>query len=209
MSKDCILTFFGCFSPPTNGHLAAITMAYDHLASLGYNMIKAIIVPAHGGYGKPGLIPADMRVDMCRLMAATTDFIEIDDSEAKKDTWSRTINTLEQIQSANPNAKIFMLFGSDVIKSFETGWRQPDVIRFCEEFGIVVLPRNNEDLTDITRLCSWLDGRTQNIIVMESNPMELISSTLVRKRLEAKKHVSGFLVPEVEKYIKEKKLYGT
>ena len=35
---DCILTYFGSFNPPTNGHLYAMTESYNHMKSLGFNV---------------------------------------------------------------------------------------------------------------------------------------------------------------------------
>ncbi|OHT06082.1 Cytidylyltransferase family protein [Tritrichomonas foetus] len=208
---DCILTFFGCFSPPTNGHLAALAAAYDHMKYLGYNVLKCIIIPAHGGYStlKPGLMDAPHRVEMCRIITKDSDFIEVDSVEADKDHWSRTIDTLGYFRGKYPGVKILLICGIDTIDVFETKWREPDVIRILEEFGLVVLPRDNDTLDNLESHCKYLPGRMQNIYKINKNPMNEVSSTLVREKLEKKERVDGLVSHDVIKYIYDNHLYNT
>lgn len=205
MSADCgdaVLAFFGCFSPPTNGHFCAIGMGCDYLTSLGYNVLKAVVVPAHGGYNKPGLFPGSARVAMCRLMAAQTGYIEVDSVEVDKSEWSHTIDTLQYLRAKYSGARIFMLCGIDTIECFQKKWRKPDVIRIIEEFGLVVLPRHGS-ITDIRTHCSLIAGREQHVHVIGFNPLHEVSSTLVRGLLAQGRHVTGLISPEVERYISE------
>ena len=54
--------------------------------------------PVSEKYGKPGLLPAALRVEMCRLGAAHSDWIDIDDWESKQTSWTRTAITLENLK---------------------------------------------------------------------------------------------------------------
>ena len=208
---DCILTFFGCFSPPTNGHLYAMAEAYNHMKSIGFNVLKVFIIPAHGGYSKlkEGLMPAPHRVKMCQIMTEDIDFIECDSVEADNSEWSRTIDTLGYFRNKYPNVRIFLICGIDTIDVFETKWREPDIYRILEEFGLVVFKRQDEDLTNIESHCRYLIGRTQNIYIVPSNPLNSVSSTLVRTKLGNKERINGLVMPSVEKYIYENHLYNT
>lgn len=208
---DCILTFFGCFSPPTNGHIYAMVEAYNHMRSIGFNVLKVFIIPAHGGYSKmkEGLMEAPHRVKMCKLIAEEIDFIECDSVEADKTEWSRTIDTLGYFRSKFKTERIFLICGIDTIDVFETKWREPDIYRILEEFGLVVFKRQDEDLTNIESHCRYLVGRTQNVYIVPSNPLDKVSSTLVRTKLGKKERVDGLILPAVEKYIYENHLYDT
>ncbi|KAH0788435.1 nicotinamide/nicotinic acid mononucleotide adenylyltransferase isoform X1 [Histomonas meleagridis] len=207
-TQDAIITFVGCFNPPTNGHLHAIAAGYDYLKSIGYNMKKAIIVPAHGGYSKSSLKTTEdrQRLEMCRLMAEKTDFIEVDSVEIDKDHWSRTIDTLEYLKAKYPNTRIFLLCGIDTVEAFPKTWRKPDVIRIIEEFGVVVLPRK-EKIENIEDHCDYFKGRMKYVHVIENNPMDQVSSTIVRNLISQGKHATGLISPEVEEYILKNNLF--
>ena len=203
---DAVLAFFGCFSPPTNGHFCAVGMGCDYLRSIGYNVKKAIIIPAHGSYNKPGLLPGDVRIELCRLMAAKTDYIEVDSVETDKKEWSRTIDTLQYLRDKYAGAHVFMLCGIDTVDCFGKKWRKPDVIRIIEEYGLVVLPRK-EGIGAIKTHCSCIEGREQNVHVIGFNPLNDVSSTLVRELIAQGKHTTGLISPEVENYIKVNNLF--
>lgn len=208
---DCILTYFGCFSPPTNGHLFVMSAAYNHMKSLGFNVLKVFIIPAHGGYSKmkEGLMEAPHRVKMCQIMVKDIDFIECDSVEADKDHWSRTIDTLGYFKEKFPDKRIFLICGIDTIDVFETKWREPDIYRILSEFGLVVLKRTDEDLSNIESHCRYLVGRTQNVFIIPSNPLNNVSSTLVRTKLGNGERICGLIPIDVEKYIYENHLYNT
>ena len=208
--KDLIITHFGCFSPPTNSHLALMASARNYMTSLGFNVIKVIMIPAHGGYSsmKPGLIDANHRVKMCKFLAEECDFLEIDTIEADKDHWSRTIDTLLYFRSKFPNTKIMLACGADTIDVFETKWREPDVIRILLEFGLIVFPRE-EKTEDLEDRCKYLKGRMMNVYQIPKNPLRDISSTLVREMLEREERIDGLVLPSVMKYIYENHLYNT
>jgi nicotinamide mononucleotide adenylyltransferase len=208
--SDAVLALFGSFSPPTNGHLCALAVGANTLASRGIRVLKAVVVPAHVAYGKPGILPGELRLDMCRLMLSASPYVEVDDTELRKDSWTRTIDTLDAIQTANPGARVFLLCGIDVVESFETGWREPDIRRIVREFGIVVLSRKGAVISDIRQHCPWFAGESMdNVVVADANPLSEVSSTLVREVLAAGQEVSGLLDPNVEAYIREKGLYGS
>lgn len=209
--RDCILAFFGCFSPPTNGHINAMTCAYDHMNNQNYNVKSVIFIPASGGYEsrKPGLIDAQFRLTMCRMIADEYDFIDVDSVEADKTEWTRTIDTLQYLSNKYPNTRILLVCGIDTVDVFETQWREPDIIRILNEFGLIVLPRNGVHITNIESHCKYLIGRTENVYVVESNPLSEVSSSLVRERLSNKNHISGLVLKSVEDYIYRNHLYDT
>jgi nicotinate (nicotinamide) nucleotide adenylyltransferase len=201
---NVILAFFGCFSPPTNGHLGACAVGADCIESHGYRVEKVVIVPASSHYRKPGLLPGAVRLALCRFLSAAAPYIEIEDSEVLKDSWSRTIDTLNHLQQRYPDRRILLLCGIDVVDSFERGWRRPDIEKILRDYGLVVLPRGGTSIGDIVTHSSWLEGQNlENLYCAESNPVEFVSSSLVREKLSTGKRVSGLLLPEVERYLHE------
>lgn len=188
-----------------------MTCAYDHMNNQNYNVKSVIFIPASGGYEsrKPGLIDAQFRLTMCRMIADEYDFIDVDSVEADKTEWTRTIDTLQYLSNKYPNTRILLVCGIDTVDVFETQWREPDIIRILNEFGLIVLPRNGVHITNIESHCKYLIGRTENVYVVESNPLSEVSSSLVRERLSNKNHISGLVLKSVEDYIYRNHLYDT
>jgi nicotinic acid mononucleotide adenylyltransferase len=93
------------------------------------------------------------------------------------------------------------------VESFETGWRKEDVVRIVDDFGIVVMPRQGVKVRNFVDHCSWLAGHTRNVILVDVNPFENVSSTMVRKRLGTGGVVDGLVLPGIEQYIQERYLY--
>lgn len=207
--RPVILIMIGCFNPPTNGHLLAIAMAKDFMEgpSVGRKVKKCIMIPAHSGYKfKKGLLTGEERAEMCKAMSESVDFLEVSTFEIEKETWPRTIDTLDYMQKLNPECQIMIVCGIDLVEKFETDWRKPDVIRILEEYGLCVLPRNGE-VADVKAKCSYAEGRDKNVYVLPENPLYLVSSTMIREMVEKGLHVSGLVSPAVEKIITTKGYY--
>jgi nicotinate (nicotinamide) nucleotide adenylyltransferase len=204
----CILALFGCFNPPTRGHISAMKTAAAKLSELGYTVSKAIMVPAHGSYGKAGLTSAKDRLEMCRLAAEDEDLIGAEDVEVKKETWPRTVRILDELKEIYAGHRLFLLCGLDVFRSFESKWREGDVVRIADEYGIVVMERGIEHNVDLVACCSWLNGHMQNVIYIASNEFGLVSSTKVRDAIAKGESVDDLLTPKVKEYIAASGLYN-
>jgi nicotinate (nicotinamide) nucleotide adenylyltransferase len=208
MSRDAVLAFCGSFSPPTNGHLHAAVAGINCLTASGYHVIRALIIPVHGSYGKPGMLPDNLRLDMCRLLAGANDLLEVDDVELRKNSWSPTVDTLGEVLARFPAARVFLLCAIDIIESFVKAWRRRDIERILTDFGIVVMPRGGTVITDLANHCPWFIGRSlENVVVVGENPMGGVSSTLVRARIRAGQDVAGLMPPAVEAYVRERGLF--
>jgi nicotinate (nicotinamide) nucleotide adenylyltransferase len=162
----------------------------------------------HGAYGKPGLLSNTVRYEMCSLMAASSPFIEVDDVEIKKDVWSPTVDTLAAIQGRYPAARVFLLCGIDVIETFDTKWEDHEIHTIVQKFGLVVLTREGDPITDIRSYSKWfVDQPMDYVIIGDSNPLSEVSSTLVRGLLFKGLQISGLVDPQVERYIREHGLF--
>lgn len=202
-----VLVLSGSFNPPTNAHLALLTMARNAIEEKGFNVVAGKFVPTHGSYDKPGLANSKQRFDMCKLSCENTDWIIADPFETQQPHWIDCLTSLRHQQSLYPDCKIFYICGSDLVLRWnEPVWPENEVIEILTKFGVLMFSRNIE-IETITEKVPVLKGRLQNVVFAPENPMNGVSSTLVRNLLKKGKHATGFISPSVENYIKEQKLY--
>ena len=209
MSKEqIVLVLPGSFNPPTNGHLFSATLARDHMMNLGFDVVDTLLIPAHGGYKKPELLPGAARAEMCKAMADQTTFLKVETCEVEKDHWSRTIDTLLYLKDKYGGKRVMIVCGIDLVETFEKSWRENDVKRILEEFGLCVLRRVGEpEVIDLKSKCKYIEGREANIYFIDDNPLERVSSTLVRNRIKEGKNINGLVDPNVIKIIQENEYY--
>ena len=204
--EKVVVAYFGCFNPPTYGHIHAATISYDFLCQKGFDVLKVVIIPAHSQYGKPGLLDPMTRVQMCKIATEGMPFLEVDDVEAKLDHWSRSIDTIHYLKDKY-KARVIMLCGIDLVEQFDTKWREPDVIQIITE-GIIVLPRQGYD-TDIEKASKFIPGRLENIFLIPENPLSAISSTLIRTKIRENEHIFGLIPLKLIDFINEHQYYRT
>lgn len=201
--QDVVVAYIGSFSPPTVGHLYATALAMDKLKQLGHRVRHFYIVPTHQGYGKNGLLPGEVRLELCRLMAESTDYLEVDPTEVQAPKWSRTIETLKRLESENPGCHVAILCGVDLLGTFATKWIKEQVIEILDRFGLLVVPRRGST-GNLSEDYPILSGHERNIITIQSNVMEDVSSTIVRDAIANGNKISGLVIPAIEKVIVER-----
>jgi len=125
-------------------HLRLFELAKDALNRTGlFDVIAGFISPVNDAYGKEGLLPAKHRLEMIRLATQTSDWIKLDDWEAKQPEWQRTRlvldNAKERLSKGDPlyshlqlngsSARIKLLCGADMLESFAVPdlWSTEDV----------------------------------------------------------------------------------
>jgi nicotinate (nicotinamide) nucleotide adenylyltransferase len=100
-----------------------------------FQVVGGFLSPVSDEYQKTGLAPAADRIAMCRLAIRDSDWVEVDDYESKQPLYMRTIEVLdalqERVDAIATGAKVMLLAGADLIKSFEMPglWAVEDV--FC------------------------------------------------------------------------------
>ena len=207
MAKRCILVMSGCFNPPTVGHLHLLTMSRNAIEDLGYSVATALLVPTHGGYPKPGLASPAQRVEMCRLTAATTSWVGVEPYDTQQAEWCPVVTTLVFIQAANPGIRLFFVCGADLVLRWNNPvWPPWQVREIVTKYGLVVAART-ESVEAIVEKVPVLKGTEAGIVQIGENPMQEVSSTLVRGLIGKGKCVSGIVVQAVEQYIQDQGLY--
>lgn len=133
----------GTFNPPHLGHFQAAKAA---AAALGLD--KLILIPAAIPPHKelPEGTPApERRLEMTEKMAdalAMPGVAEVSDLELRRQGKSYTSDTLEQIRAQYPEAKLWLLMGTDMFLSLHQ-WHEPEKIMSLA--GICAFGRRSQD----------------------------------------------------------------
>ena len=188
--------FCGSFNPVHNGHVAladyiARNSDLDEvwLVVSPLNPLKRTIADT--------LAPNEQRLDMVRLALRSCERLFASDIEFSLPLPNYTINTLNALKSKYPETDFSLIIGADNLALFER-WKDSDVI--MSKFDMLVYPRPGVDMDALVR-------KYPKVNVLKGAPLHDVSSTEIRRRISQGESVSGLVNPEVEEYIKDKKLY--
>ncbi len=191
----------GTFAPPHVGHVEA-AKAFMEQMKLDYLFIIPTAVPPHKQIDASD--DPIHRLRMCELAFEGIDGIVISDIEIKRGGKSYTYDTLKEL--SRPDARLFLLCGTDMVLSFDKWYRYEDILRLCYP---TYVRRESDPLLDariVQKIGEYYEkyGVMFRKILVE--PID-ISSTEIRAAIKENKDVSGMISPSVEKYIREHGLY--
>ena len=192
--------FGGSFDPIHSEHFNLAKCAIQSLS-----LDKLIVMPAGAPPHKRGKVLSsnDDRLAMCRLAFATLPQVEVSDYEIKNGGISYTYLTCEYFHSIYPDATLFWLVGTDMLRNFPT-WKYPEKILSIANLAVCARAEN----------ASWLEYEQKeffkrfktNFSVIDYNGKD-VSSTLIRVLAGAGEDVSPLVGASVAEYIKENGLY--
>ncbi|OQX80240.1 MAG: hypothetical protein B6D56_05440 [Candidatus Omnitrophica bacterium 4484_70.1] len=212
----------GTFNPPHIGHLI---LAQEILFKL--RLDKIFFVPANiPPHKNKELTPAYHRINMIKLAIKENNKFEVLDWEIKRGGISYTVDTLRELKNAFPKDELYLIIGSDLANDFSNWKDYKEIFRLAK---VVVALREGSPLKEKDKsipLEEYLEKNTKEdiILVRRENPnlsspltkfilVEVIqikiSSSLIRSLIKRQMSVRYLLSEEVEKYIKEKRLYQT
>lgn len=176
--------FGGTFDPPHVGHVAIAREVADRL-----RLDRVIWMPAGAPPHKPDqpVSPAPVRLEMTRAAAAGEPRFEVSELEIRRPGPSYTVDTLRELRTAHPDADLFLILGADQIRTFATGWREPETI--LELATLALMDRAGDDAAEAS---PDLPGMERAVHVPV--PRVDVSSTEVRALVAGGGDVSG-LVP--------------
>ncbi|MBR4943409.1 MAG: nicotinate (nicotinamide) nucleotide adenylyltransferase [Clostridia bacterium] len=192
--------FGGSFDPVHKEHVQFVRAAIDCL-----RLDKVFVMPAHNPPHKPYrvLAPDTDRLETCRLAFSCLPEVEISDYEILQGGTSYTYLTCQHFRGLFPDAEIFFLVGTDMLRNFPT-WRQPQSI--VNDVTLAVCGRCDED--------GWWEHEQQAFVEKFSKPFvrvdyngEDVSSTKIRVLAGAGMRLTDFLDEKTAAYIEEKGLY--
>lgn len=196
-----IAVFGGSFNPPHRAHLN-IANEFASLLSLDKMLIIPTFIAPHKEIKY--FVSAEDRLNMCRLMFKDKKFT-VSDIEIKREGKSYTIDTLSVLSKEYPDAKIYLIIGSDMLLSFHLWYRYRDIISKCT---LCVMTREDDiSEEDMYRYAGDTLGLNRDEIVISPAPAYEMSSTLIREKIQNGEAVSNYLTKEVGDYIREKRLY--
>lgn len=195
MNKE-VGVFCGSFNPIHNGHVALA----DYIArNSGLDEVWLVVSPLNPLKRTIAdtLAPNEQRLDMVRLALGDYEHLRASDIEFSLPLPNYTINTLNALKSKYPETDFCLIIGADNLALFER-WKDSDII--MADYDMMVYPRPGVDMDALVR-------KYPKVNVLKGAPLHDVSSTEIRRRISCGESVSGLVNPEVEEYIKDKKLY--
>jgi nicotinate-nucleotide adenylyltransferase len=203
-SVDRVGILGGTFNPPHLGHLALARHAHQELG-LG----RVLLMPAHRAPNKSAVSEdpgPEHRLRMCRLAVASESGLEASALEIERGGTSYTVDTLQAIHDAHPNAELTLIVGADTGRTLPA-WREP--VRLLEMADVAVAERGELGGEDARAAVLAMAGLASpprvRLLRMER---VAVSSSDVRERVAAGAPVAQLVGAAVARYIAEHGLYG-
>ncbi len=193
-----IAIYGGSFDPIHIGHLRLAEDVREE-----FNFRQVIFVPAYISPFKEGYFasPED-RINMIKLAIKYNPYFSFDDFEIKKGGKSYTIDTIRYFKEKFEN--LFFIVGTDAFL-FLHKWKDYEELINLTNF--VVLLRGNDSKELVKNYIETNFPKNKNsFYIFQSRKID-ISSTEIRKKIKEGRSIKYLVLPEVEEYIKEKKLY--
>lgn len=186
-----VALFGGSFDPPHRGHVA---MAEAAVGACGLD--RVVFVPCRESPLKgrrPGA-SGEERVAMLEGVTSGLGWAEVSDWEIGREGPSYSWETVEYFRGRWPRVELWWVMGEDQWAALER-WARPEVLR--EGLRFIVF----------ARLGAEPEPRAGWRMTVVPGEWE-VSSTRVREVLATGGDVMGMLMPETERYVRERGLYG-
>jgi nicotinate-nucleotide adenylyltransferase len=190
VKSEKIGIFGGSFNPIHNGHLNVIRTAKE-LCGLD----KIYVIPANISPLKnvKDYVSPEHRVNMCKLATQDIPYVEVSDTEIKRQGVSYTFDTLQDFKGN----EIYLLIGSDSFLEFNKWYKYQEILKLCK---LVVVSRNKSDNFAVEKAKTLYEKG--QVLVLNAEILEM-SSSLIRNT----KKFACFLSKEVVEYIVDNGLY--
>lgn len=191
----------GTFDPPHIGHLAIAKTVREEL-----NLSEIWFIPTGKIPHKSTIetAPEIDRLNMVKLAVEDNDFFIVNDTEVRRNKFSYTFETLEELNEKYPDNEFFFIVGADSLDYMEK-WKEPQKIFNCCEIVVVNRPGISDDKIILKKkiLEDTFNGKIEFV---NMSPVD-ISSTRIRQMIREEKDVSEFVPNKVIEYIKLNKIY--
>ncbi len=191
--------FGGAFDPP---HVAHIALAQAALEQLQLDELR--IVPTGQAWHKSRtLTPVVHRLEMTRLAFAAMDRVVVDARETLRSGPSFTVDTLVELCSELPAARLFLVIGEDQAAALTTWHRWREIVELAT---ICVAARAG--FAGARGTFYVLNPGISPFQTIELPHMD-VSATDVRERLANRQSVASLVIEPVARYIAHHHLYPT
>ena len=193
--KQREVLYFGSFNPVHRGHIALAEWIIEQ--GLGDEVVL-IVSPQNPHKQSDELAPEFSRYEMCQLACEASrypDRIKVSAVELTLERPSYTINTLRFLsEQFGSQMEFSVLIGADNLASFDK-WREAEEI--LSSYNVMVYPRSGYEL----------DKFADRVTFLAEAPLHDYAATDVRTALRTGLPVSDKVIPAVERYIVQNKLY--
>lgn len=195
-----VAVFGGSFDPVHTQHVAVAKAAVESL-----RLDKIFIMPAFAPPHKRGkqLSPDFARLEMCRLAFEEVENAEVSDYEISQGGVSYTYLTCRRFRSLYPNAEIFWLVGTDMLRDFPT-WKNTESI--LNDVTLAVCARAESGDWAAREHALFKEKYGKDFVTVRYNGAD-VSSTKIRILAGAGMRLTPFTTQKIEEYIYENKLY--
>jgi nicotinate-nucleotide adenylyltransferase len=186
----------GTFDPPHEGHLAIARAAISQL-----ELDEIIFMPvARNPLKRKPIATGKQRLAMTKLLLEDEPKVAISDLELSRGGKSYAVDTLEELQAAQP-ADYWFIVGADALKDLDK-WKQLDRLLKLTRLAVAVRPPLTE-----TQVVSRIPERIRDLVdLVKMSPVD-IASFDIRDRLARQKPVAPLLPDRVIDYIRQNDLY--
>ena len=191
----------GTFDPIHFGHLAAAEEARVRV-NLEKVLFVVALLPPHKLDDE--VTPVEHRLAMVRLGIASNPYFEVSHVDMDRPGPSYTVDTISILREQwGPGTELFFVMGLDSLVEMPT-WHQPErLIRLCH---VVAVTRPGVEV-DLPALEMSIPGISARLEIIDMPEVEISSSDLQR-RLREGLPIKYQVPEEVERYIREHRLYG-
>lgn len=195
--KKRVLLYFGSFNPVHRGHIALA----EYAISDGFADQVVLIVSPQNPHKEQGDLAAEFsRYEMCQAACAASQYPEQIQVSAVEFTLPRPSYTIDTLNFLTENfgeqMEFSILMGADNIENFHR-WKSYEQI--IDNYPILVYPRTGYYLSR--------SQFAERVVFLENAPLFDISATEIRKAIAEGRDISDMVIPEVEQYIRNNKLW--
>ncbi len=192
----------GTFDPVHRGHVEIARRAMEEAA-----LERVIFIPAAQPRlksGEPSASP-QQRLEMLRLAVEGVPGFEVSDVELRRSGPTLTVETLGELREGQEDGReLFFILGLDALARFDQ-WVEPGrVVGLARLLAVSRPGYTGFDWPGFYGLNPYAVGRVDCI---DSTAIDISASEL-RQRLASGASVSGLLPKAVERYIRQRGLYG-
>jgi nicotinate-nucleotide adenylyltransferase len=193
--------FGGSFDPP---HLAHIALAQHAVAQFGLDELR--IIPTGDAWHKTRTLTASPhRLAMTRLAFADVPHTLVDTREVDRLGATFTYDTLQEIHTEQPDAKLYLFIGADQAQAFKTWHRWQDILHMAV---VVVADRPHMPREGIAS--QWHNAVSPDVQRLDM-PSLNVSATEIRVHFAQAPYpdasMSAWLPAAVQHYIEKHSLY--
>jgi len=198
----------GTFDPIHNGHLR-IALEVAETLSLEEVRLVPVNIPSHRA------LPEASASDRCKMISSVESCpLILDDVEIRRGGISYSIDTLEYFKKELIGSVLCLILGADVFRSIKSWHRATELFSLT---NVVVLARQGVVKIEQERVYESLGGKyTDNpedlknsfgFVYFMDAPIFQVASSQIREKIKLGRSIQGLVPSQVEKIIREKKLY--